>query len=42
VKKCALKKAIEIANLKFEGSFHRALDNARYIHKILPHLIQLD
>jgi inhibitor of KinA sporulation pathway (predicted exonuclease) len=42
VKKCALKKAVEIANLKFDGTFHRALDNARYIHKILQHLAQLD
>lgn len=42
VRNCPLNKAVEITNLKFEGAFSRALDDARYIHKILQHLAQLE
>jgi 3'-5' exoribonuclease 1 len=42
VRKCALKKAVEISNLKFEGPFHRALDDARYTLRILEHLVGLE
>jgi len=42
VRKCPLNKAVEITNIKLDGPFHRALDDARYIYKILQHLAQLE
>jgi inhibitor of KinA sporulation pathway (predicted exonuclease) len=42
VRKCPLNKAVEITNLKLDGPFHRALEDARYTLRILEHLAGLE
>ena len=40
-KKVGLKRALEIANLSYEGSHHRALDDAKNTAKLLPLIFKL-